>query len=94
MRYVPRVLLFLARKLPFDGDKGDPNALVVRHLCGNAWCVNEKHLTVGTHEENMLDMRRHMEKEGRSYKGVPLSQLSSDGIRFRKRNECQRSVAP
>ena len=33
-----------------------PKGLVLRHLCNNAWCVNIKHLKIGTKKENYQDM--------------------------------------
>jgi hypothetical protein len=37
----------------------DPGELLIRHMCGNASCVNPDHLEPGTHAENMQDRRRH-----------------------------------
>ena len=33
--------------------------LDVRHLCGNRWCENFEHLTVGTRADNMRDALKH-----------------------------------
>jgi len=33
--------------------------LIVRHLCGNAWCVNPNHLSIGTHFDNAQDKIGH-----------------------------------
>ena len=40
---------------------GDRRAegMVVRHLCGNPWCVNKRHLAWGTTAENDLDRWIH-----------------------------------
>lgn len=37
----------------------DPGELLIRHMCGNACCVNPDHLEPGTHAENMQDRRHH-----------------------------------
>ena len=36
----------------------DPR-LVVRHRCGNAWCLNPHHLVTGTQADNMRDAQGH-----------------------------------
>ena len=36
-----------------------PKGMVIRHLCGNHWCVNPKHLKVGTPKENSDDKYLH-----------------------------------
>lgn len=46
---VHRVMVML------NGGPYPPCELVVRHLCGNARCVNPDHLQVGTSRENQLD---------------------------------------
>lgn len=52
----------------YEKEKGKiPKGLVLRHLCNNAWCVNVKHLKIGTYKENMQDMI----KCGHSGKGKP-----------------------
>ena len=39
---------------------------VVRHTCDNRKCVNPEHLVIGTHQDNMDDMK----KRNRSAKGL------------------------
>ena len=39
---------------------------VVRHTCDNRRCVNPEHLVIGTHQDNMDDMK----KRNRSAKGL------------------------
>ena len=50
----------------------DP-AMGIRHLCGNASCVNPAHLQPGTQSENMQDMVRH----GRAH----LAKLDEGAVR-------------
>jgi len=42
-----------------------PDGMSVMHTCDNPICTNPKHLRVGTHQENMDDMRA----KGRAWKG-------------------------
>lgn len=41
------------------------DSLVVRHKCDNGFCINPNHLELGTHQDNMNDMKTR----GRSTKG-------------------------
>lgn len=58
-----------AHKLAYEHHHGSvPEGLVVRHMCNVRNCVNPEHLTVGTHMENMADLRRaNQARKGGSY---------------------------
>ena len=60
-----------------------PKGLVLRHLCNNAWCVNIKHLKVGTQKENMEDMINC----GRSQKGKQNIKIRGENNKANKLKE-------
>lgn len=49
---------FLAHRHAYERAYGPvPDGLEVCHSCDNGFCVNVKHLHLGTHKENMAEMR-------------------------------------
>ena len=60
-----------------------PKGLVLRHLCNNEWCVNIKHLKVGTQKENMEDMINC----GRSQKGKQNIKITGENNKANKLKE-------
>ena len=57
-----------------------PKGMVVMHICDNPWCVNPKHLKLGTHKENMQDMVM----KDRSTRGIRnhTAKLTDNDVRY------------
>ena len=54
---------YLAHRLSYElFVNGIPNAMQVLHRCDVKTCVNPGHLFLGTHQENMADMKKKVGK--------------------------------
>ena len=66
-------MLYLQR----HGEDSIPKDNVLMHKCDNPNCINVDHLTSGTHQENMKDMK----EKGRA-KGNKRKRLTKEEVRF------------
>lgn len=78
---------YYLHRLVFRAFVGEiPAKHVVMHTCDNPGCINPKHLKVGTHDDNMLDMvekRRH--QWGQDHYKAKLTETQVREIREDKR---------
>ena len=70
----------LAAQKYFGMDLDDPRHVL--HHCDNPRCWNPEHLYIGTHEDNMRDMReRGRQVRGETHGRTKLTQADVDTIR-------------
>jgi hypothetical protein len=50
-----------------------PENHLVCHHCDNPWCVNPKHLYVGTHQDNANDRERRQRSNRQPRKNIPIA---------------------
>lgn len=62
----------------------DPDKMVgvVMHSCDNRLCVNPKHLTLGTQQQNVLDMVRKGRGNPQKGEARPLAKLTIEDVRL------------
>jgi len=75
-----------------------PKGLYVKHSCDVRLCVNPRHLRLGTHQENMLDMRAKGRSSGPKGENNPWAKLTEENVRviedrYRKGGISQRALA-
>lgn len=78
---------------------GIPNGMHVCHKCDNRGCVNPNHLFLGTHKDNMADMKRKNRQKTPRLSGErhPMAKLSWDMVQeirsLRKAGELPAAIA-
>ena len=65
-------------------DHSDIKGQLVRHTCDNRKCINPEHLVIGTHQDNMDDMKkRNRTAKGEAHGRAKLSEVDIKTIRDR-----------
>lgn len=69
--------------------------MIVRHKCDNTLCVNPMHLCIGTHQQNMEDMRlRKRSNTGERHHNSKITEKDVVAIReMRKMGQSYSTIA-
>jgi len=89
----------LAHRLSWEIHYGEiPTGLDVLHTCDNGLCVNSQHLFIGTHQDNMEDMKNKGRAARLTGEDNPASKLTEGDVtiireRYRKEKISHRQLA-
>ena len=73
--------LIKAHRLSYILNNGDiPDGMVIRHNCHNRECVNPNHLLIGTHQDNMNDMKEAGRVVTKSKEQHPMAKLTQEQV--------------
>src|SRR2546430_14291430 len=74
-----------------------PDGAFIMHSCDNRICVNPAHLVIGSHRDNMADMKKKGRAGGGSIVGEPWLKLTPetlvDILRRHEKGEAVRALA-
>lgn len=85
-----------AHRVAYEITSGPPPAgAMILHCCDNPCCCNPQHLRIGSHQENMAEMRLKGRRRGKSAKGeaVKLAKLTERAVREMRRRHPGESIA-
>jgi hypothetical protein len=71
---------WLVHRYAYANLKGEiPPGLIVRHLCNVKACVNPDHLELGTHQDNMADIRKGRDEGYEAWLGTSMTREGGGG---------------
>lgn len=70
-----------------------PKGIMARHKCDNKWCINVKHIELGTNHDNMMDcIERQGKLIGENAVWAKITAKQAKEIRYKTEGMCLREI--